>query len=261
MAAEVSENDVNGTTPVQQEAEKLALENGVSEPPITLQTLDLPLSSEDGLVKKPFIKPLESARPASPPQLTTDQSSKYQDLLKRVLDWHEVPETLAKNAPKSELKEGERMFLTRECLLRYLRATKWSVADAETRLLSTLSWRREYGVNTKLTAEHISIENETGKQLITGYDKDGRPCLYMFPDKQNTEKSDRQVEHLVFMLERLVDLMIPGQETVTLLINFAETKNGQGATFAQARQVLYILQNHYPERLGRACVTNCKLVR
>ena len=60
------------------------------------------------------------------------------------------------------------------------------------------------------------------------------------------------------MLERLLDLMVPGQETLTLLINFAETKSGQGATFAQGKQTLWILQNHYPERLGRACVTNCE---
>ncbi|KAL9622136.1 MAG: hypothetical protein Q9160_003479 [Pyrenula sp. 1 TL-2023] len=220
------------------------------------QSLGLPVSSEDGLVKKPFSRPLDSAKPTPVLQLTKEQSLKYEGLLEKISSWRQVPDTLAKNAAKSELTDTERMFLTRECLLRYLRATKWNNVEAETRLMNTLSWRREYGVDTKLTPEHISIENETGKQLIMGYDKDARPCLYMFPDKQNTEKSDRQVEHLVFMLERLIDLLPPGQETTTFLINFAETKSGQGATIAQARLVLYILQNHYPERLGRACVTN-----
>lgn len=259
MATEVSKQSViNGAVPVQPDAEILASKEGVSKLPSTSQSLGLPLSSKDALIKKPFSGPLDSAKPAPPTQPTTEQTSKYNDLLGKVSNWSQVPETLTKNAPQSEVKEEERMFLTRECLLRYLRATKWNVADAETRLLSTLSWRREYGVDTKLTPEHISIENETGKQLIMGYDKDARPCLYMFPDRQNTEKSDRQVEHLVFMLERLLDLQVPGQETVTFLINFKETKSGQGATLAQARLVLYILQNHYPERLGRACVTNCR---
>ena len=98
-----------------------------------------------------------------------------------------------------------------------------------------------------------------GKQLILGWDFHGRPCHYMNPSKQNTPRSDRQIEHLVFMLEREIDLMVPGQETLALLINFAETKSGQGASIGQGRQTLNILQNHYPERLGRALVTNGEL--
>jgi hypothetical protein len=93
---------------------------------------------------------------------------------------------------------------------------------------------------------------------VLGYDIHGRPCHYMNPSKQNTPRSDRQIEHVVFMLERVVDLMVPGQETLALLINFADTKSGQGASIGQGRQTLNILQNHYPERLGRALVTNGK---
>lgn len=257
MTETATEDRANLSTGDQKNGD-LAIAKDATSVPKRQQSLGLPVSSEDGLVKKPFSKPLDSAKPEPMPQLTTEQSIKYEGLLSKISSWRQVPDTLAKNAQKSELTDVERMFLTRECLLRYLRATKWNSSEAETRLMNTLSWRREYGVDTKLTPEHISIENETGKQLIMGYDKDARPCLYMFPDKQNTEKTDRQVEHLVFMLERLIDLLPPGQETTTFLINFAETKSGQGATIAQARQVLYILQNHYPERLGRACVTNCK---
>jgi len=139
--------------------------------------------------------------------------------------------------------------------LRYLRATTWNVAQAETRLKNTLVWRREYGLEG-FTRDYISIENATGKQLILGWDNAGRTCQYLRPSKQNTERSDRQIQHLVFMLERAIDMMPPGQENLALLINFAETKSGQGATISQGRQTLNILQNHYPERLGRALVTN-----
>lgn len=108
----------------------------------------------------------------------------------------------------------------------------------------------------KLTPNYISIENETGKQVILGFDIHARPCLYLLPSNQNTEKSDRQVEHLVFMLERVIDLMGPDQETLALLVNFNDTKSGQNASIGQAKQSLNILQDHYPERLGRALVTN-----
>jgi len=149
------------------------------------------------------------------------------------------------------------MWLTRECLLRYLRAAKWSVPDATTRLLSTLTWRREYGV-VNFTPDYISPENETGKQWILGYDIEGRPCHYLNPSRQNTKRSDRQLHHLVFMMERAIDLMGPGQETLALLISFSETSSGQGASLAQGKQVMNFLQNHYPERLGRALVTDSK---
>lgn len=252
------------TSPVQEAmndlhiSEKDTIAKSIADPySAKIDDLSLPLSSADGLVKKPFARPLDSALPAPRPVLTSEQRKKYDDLLKVVSSWTEVPETSAKGASKSALTDTERMFLTRECLLRYLRATKWNKGDAEARLMATLVWRREYGVE-KLTAEYISNENETGKQIITGYDINSRPCHYLVPSRQNTKSSEKQIQHLVFMLERVIDLMVPGQDTLALLVNFADTKSGQGATVGQGRQTLHILQNHYPERLGRALVTNGK---
>ena len=149
------------------------------------------------------------------------------------------------------------MWLTHECLLRYLRATKWNVSAALKRLMDTLTWRREFGLLSH-DAAHISPENETGKQVILGYDDNGRPCLYLNPGRQNTEPSHRQVEHLAYMLERVIDLMMPGQEGLALLINFKQSKSRSNTSppFGIAKEVLNILQTHYPERLGRACVIN-----
>jgi hypothetical protein len=230
------------------------LEKQIISPPSTI--LNLPNSSEDGLVKTPLAAPLETSIPAVRPPLTAEQEQKYQSLLADVLKWTDLPTATTKGAPRSALTQSERMFMTRECLLRYLRASTWNLATAEKRIENTLVWRRAYGVESH-TPEYISIENETGKQLIFGWDIEGRPCQYMRPSKQNTVRgTDRQIQHLVFMLERSIDMMPPGQETLALLINFAETKSGQGATLTQGKQTMDILQNHYPERLGRALVTN-----
>lgn len=218
-------------------------------------TLNLPRTAADGVVKTPLAEPLETSKPVSRPELTAEQKTKYATLHKNVSTWTEIPESSARGAKATPLTDSELMFLTRECLLRYLRATNWNVAQAETRLKNTLVWRREYGLE-KHTKDYISVENATGKQVILGWDNNGRTCQYLRPSKQNTERSDRQIQHLVFMLERAIDLMPPGQETLALLINFAETKSGQGATLSQGKQTLNILQNHYPERLGRALVTN-----
>lgn len=232
-----------------------------AEPTSTTKPIDLqlPTSAADGLIQKPFGKPLDTAKPTAPAELTPEQQSKYEAVLKSASSWTTVATKAEKNAPTSPITEDEKMWLTRDCLLRYLRATKWDVSEAETRLQSTLTWRREYDLK-KLTPDYISIENETGKQVILGYDIHGRPCLYLLPSNQNTEKSDRQLEHLVFMLERAIDLTGPGQETLALIVNFKETKSGQNASLGQAKQTLGFLQNHYPERLGRALVINVPFV-
>ncbi|KAI1611080.1 4-nitrophenyl phosphatase [Exophiala viscosa] len=229
--------------------------NGTQSVPVPSKTLNLPRSSADGIIKTPLAEPLGTSKPVAKPPLTAEQEKKYATLFKSVLGWDLLPVASTSGAKTAVLTDSERMFLTRECLLRYLRATNWNMAQSETRLKNTLIWRREYGVE-KHTKEYISIENATGKQVILGWDNNGRTCQYLRPSKQNTERSDRQIQHLVYMLERAIDLMPAGQETLALLINFAETKSGQGASVAQGRQTLNILQNHYPERLGRALVTN-----
>ncbi|KAJ5356123.1 hypothetical protein N7517_010732 [Penicillium concentricum] len=249
-------SDTNGQTTAQSAPVNAQTESTPTAKPIDLE---LPTSAADGLIQKPFAKPLDTAKPVAPAQLTPDQQSKYEAVLKSASSWTTVANKAEKNAPTSPITEDEKMWLTRECLLRYLRATKWNVAEAETRLQSTLTWRREYDLK-KLTPEYISIENETGKQVILGYDVNARPCLYLLPSNQNTERSDRQLEHLVFMLERAIDLTGPDQETLALIVNFNETKSGQNASIGQAKQTLSFLQNHYPERLGRALVINVPFV-
>lgn len=192
----------------------------------------------------PFACPLPHCVPAPRATLTPEQQKKYTDLLTTV--------TIQPLRPFTEtLDDRERMFLTRDCLLRYLRAAKWDTSNAYSRLLSTLAWRREYAPHN-LSAEHISPENETGKQWLLGYDLQGRPCLSLNPARQNTDPSDRQIQHLVFMLERAIDLMPPGQGTLTLKIDFAGASSGKTPSLSTGKQVLNILQNHYPERLGRA---------
>jgi hypothetical protein len=207
-----------------------------------------------GPLETPIVDPLESSVPPAAPELTADQQTKYNTLLQEVKSWNEIPSTAGKGGP---ITENEIMWLTRECLLRYLRATKWSTAEASKRLLGTLTWRREYGVEG-LTGDHISPENETGKQIILGFDIAARPCHYLNPGRQNTEPSPRQVQHLVFMVERVIDLMVPGQETLALLINFKSSKSRSNTApgIGQGREVLNILQTHYPERLGRALIIN-----
>ena len=236
-------------------------------------------------LRTPLTLPASSAELIERVALTAEQQTKYDWLLTRAHGWTEASLPPTKNngasaakptststadqpaieAATQALPDAERMWLTRECLIRYLRATRWNQEEAERRVLGTVAWRRDYGVapDATLTPDLISPENETGKQILLGYDMARRPCQYLNPGRQNTDPSPRQVQHLVYMVERVIDLMPAGVETLSLLINF-KTSKGRGNTapgIGLAREVLNILQTHYPERLGRALIINGEYAR
>lgn len=203
---------------------------------------------------EPILEPVPNYKPATPAPLTAEQEAKYASILSTVETWETIPTTTAKNAPQAALTDAERMWLSRDNLLRYLRATKWNVANALKRLQATLSWRREYGADG-FTADYISVENETGKQVHLGYDVTGRPCLYLNPGLQNTKMSDRQIHSFCYMLDRVIDMMPPGVENSALIINFKDAASGSIPSVGQARAALNMLQNHNPERLGKALIS------
>ncbi|KAI0001454.1 CRAL/TRIO domain-containing protein [Russula compacta] len=152
------------------------------------------------------------------------------------------------------LVEEEKFWLSNDCMLRYLRATKWNSAKvAIERLEGTLKWRREFGVYD-LTADQVEPEAVTGKEIVFGYDRCRRPALYMIPSRQNTEESPRQIQFVVWMMERALELAGPGVESVVLMINFAD--KAKNPSFTTSKTVLNILQTHYPERLGASLILN-----
>lgn len=215
----------------------------------------------------PFKELPSTATIPEPIKLTSDQEAKYNEILRhfqnpdlKVFDSEKNPTT------KSSLTNAEKSWLTKECFLRYLRATKWHIDDCIKRIEGSIAWRREFGIsgtpNDEVTAELVSPENETGKEVILGYENDARPILYLKPGRQNTKTSQRQVQHLVFMLERVIDYMPAGQDSLALLIDFKQyddVPNVGGSKIPPigvGRQVLHILQTHYPERLGKSLLTN-----
>src|SRR5438045_691311 len=74
-------------------------------------------------VQTPFTAPLPTSKPAPAADLTAEQQKKYDELLEIVLAWESVPVSSARDAATEPINDTERMWLTRECLLRYLRAT------------------------------------------------------------------------------------------------------------------------------------------
>ncbi|KAI0346271.1 CRAL/TRIO domain-containing protein [Trametopsis cervina] len=170
-----------------------------------------------------------------------------------------------KEGQDGALLEEEKFWLVRRrqalitscSIIRYLRATKWqSSRTAIKRLEDTLRWRREFGLyDERHTPAHVEPEALTGKEIMSGFDTAGRPALYLCPERQNTDESIRQIEFLIFMVERSIDFMGPGVESLALMVDYGR-KSAKSPSFATSRSVLNILQTHYPERLGRALIIN-----
>lgn len=215
---------------------------------------------------KPITKPAEELRL----QDAEEESHKriYQETLHHFQTTDKYPLTEGGTdspAGWAPLNDQEKCWLSKECLLRYLRACNWDKAKTIERLTSTIGWRREFGIAggeyMRVTADVVAVENETGKQQIFGYDTHHRPCLILMTGRQNTPASERQIQHLIFMLERAIDFMPQGQDKLCLCVEFK--KYPESCPYESmippvgvGKQVLHILQYHYPERLGRAMFIN-----
>lgn len=66
-------------------------------------------------------------------------------------------------APTNDYYPWELRWLNKpDTIPRYMRASKWKIRDAETRLKATLEWRREYKPDL-IPPDEVKIEGETGK--------------------------------------------------------------------------------------------------
>ncbi|KIY50534.1 CRAL/TRIO domain-containing protein [Fistulina hepatica ATCC 64428] len=159
----------------------------------------------------------------------------------------------------SYYKWEQRWINRPDTIPRYMRAAKWNLSNAKDRIRKTLEWRRGFKPDLIPPGE-VKIESATGKILLSGFDRDGRPIITMYPGNENTKRSPRQVRHLVWWLERAKDLMPPGQESLVIVVDYKTTSLRTNPPINVAREVLKILQDHYVETLGRALVTNLPLI-
>eukprot|EP01112_Ceratiomyxa_fruticulosa_P008510 TRINITY_DN2205_c0_g1_i1.p1 TRINITY_DN2205_c0_g1~~TRINITY_DN2205_c0_g1_i1.p1 ORF type:complete len:327 (-),score=67.84 TRINITY_DN2205_c0_g1_i1:28-1008(-) len=165
------------------------------------------------------------------------------------------------NIQDALVTEYERNWCTEMMLCRYLRARNYDLDKSEKMLRDTIAWRREYKPMC-ITAEDIMIElKNEGKLYRNGKDKLGRPIIYMRPGKDNTgvPEKDVKIRYLVYLLEKCIMSMdeAKGEEKLAWMVDYKNYSQltGMGMT-KMAFEVLNIVQNHYPERLGVAYMVN-----
>jgi len=218
------------------------------------------------IVEEPYEYPLKGLTPSGLEEPSEENFPKYQQVFYNFKNEDlklPITEKYKEGDETRSLTTEEKAWLTKECILRYCRACNWNVTDTITRLENSISWRREFGISggkfQTLKQQLVAPENETGKQLIFGFDRECRPCLFLFSGKQNTKPSFRQIQHLIFMLEMTIWFMPRGQDKLALCVDFKNYPELSAKSFPSVsvgKQVLHILQYHYPERLGRALFVN-----
>ncbi|VVB10022.1 unnamed protein product [Arabis nemorensis] len=148
------------------------------------------------------------------------------------------------------------VFCSDATLRRYLDARNWNVEKAKLMLEETLKWRSTYKPH-EIRWHEIAHEGETGKvSRASFHDRQGRTVLIMRPALQNTTSAEGNIKHLVYLLENAIINLPKGQEQMSWLIDFTGWSMANSAPMKTTREIVYILQNHYPERLALSFLYN-----
>ncbi|CAF2032587.1 CRAL-TRIO domain-containing protein C23B6.04c [Brassica napus] len=148
------------------------------------------------------------------------------------------------------------VFCSDASLRRYLDARSWNVENAKQMIEETLKWRSTYKPH-EIPWHEVAHEGETGKvSRASFHDRQGRTVLIMRPGLQNTTSAEGNIRHLVYLLENAIINLPKGQEQMSWLIDFTGWSMANNAPMKTTRDIIYILQNHYPERLGMSFLYN-----
>jgi hypothetical protein len=156
--------------------------------------------------------------------------------------------------------EEEKIFCTHDCLYRYLKSRKNSVSHAAIALKQTLVWRNTYYPG-KITFEEVEKYAVTGKCYINGFDKEGRPLIYMRPTRENYKKDvEGQIRFLVFNMENAIKLMPKSVHQLVILIDFEGFRLSDAPPFKVTNETINLLSAHYPERLKSIFMINAPII-
>lgn len=153
------------------------------------------------------------------------------------------------------LSSAELEWLNDACLSRYFKAAKNDINNCVSRLIQTLKWRRDYRPD-EITESDIAEEATTGKEFLKGFDKEGRPILYLVPARENSKDYDRMLKFVVFNLEKAIKLMPDGVESMVIIVDYKNVSVLNAPPISISKKFLQMVGDHYPERLGISFIMN-----
>lgn len=156
-----------------------------------------------------------------------------------------------------EQKDADAKDLDDSTLKRFLFARDLNIDKAANFLLKHLSWKRE--AIPKGFISELEIQNEIAQRKIfsQGFDKKGRPIVVGFGGRHDATNRDLNEfkRFVVYLIEKLCSRMQGDQEKFTMIADL----QGWGYSNCDIRgslAALDILQNNYPERLGKLLIVH-----
>ncbi|KAK7369593.1 hypothetical protein VNO80_11635 [Phaseolus coccineus] len=144
---------------------------------------------------------------------------------------------------------------------RFLRARDLDLEKASTMFLKYSKWKHSF-VPNGVSVSDVPNEVAQDKAFLQGHDKIGQPILIVFGRKHFQNKDgglDEFKRFVVFVFDKICASMPPGQEK---FVGIAELK-GWGYSNSDIRgylSALSILQDYYPERLGKLFIVNAPYI-
>ncbi|KAJ8324484.1 hypothetical protein QVD99_002505 [Batrachochytrium dendrobatidis] len=146
-------------------------------------------------------------------------------------------------------------------VMRFLRARKWVPEDAVNMLVNMLRWRASFGVRQILLEAEGPLHKSEMKRCqsyFCGTDKEGRICCFVHANRHNTSDLVRNLSEKLIVLTMESACMILQQPefkstTATMLVDLRDAGIQHQDSIA-TRFMLNVMQNYYPERLGRALI-------
>ncbi|KAJ0974603.1 hypothetical protein J5N97_016568 [Dioscorea zingiberensis] len=137
-------------------------------------------------------------------------------------------------------------------LRRFLRARDLDLEKASNLFLKYLKWRKEAIPKGFISESEVQNDIAQKKMFMQGFDKRGCPIGIVLAGKHYYSKRDLDEfkRFVVYILEKLCDRIPRGQEKFTAIGDL----QGWGYSNCDIRAYLAsldILQNNYPERLGK----------
>eukprot|EP01098_Paradermamoeba_levis_P011061 TRINITY_DN4698_c0_g1_i1.p1 TRINITY_DN4698_c0_g1~~TRINITY_DN4698_c0_g1_i1.p1 ORF type:complete len:348 (+),score=83.74 TRINITY_DN4698_c0_g1_i1:92-1045(+) len=162
----------------------------------------------------------------------------------------------------SNLEKNQREWCDDMCLLRYLRAREWNLERAEKMLRDSLKWRSDFQVE-RTTVKQMESQISHGHMYSNGFDLMGRPIVFLrVHTQEDPHTREQKLKFMVYSLERAIEKMdkSKGVEKMVWVVDCAGYNYKYNGEVKFGLELLSILQNHFPERLGCVMVFDAPFV-
>lgn len=157
------------------------------------------------------------------------------------------------------LSPKSRSYCTEPCLIRYLKARDWDLKKSLKLLISSIEWREKTQPDS-IYASDLTAQAISGKTYRRGFDKLGRPVIYMTPARENSTDYEKNLQLIVYTVERAIDSMGPNVEQMVLIVDFNHFSTQVQPPLSVCKEMINIMSNHYPERLGACYIVDSPFI-